>query len=301
MSENRTIPGALTETTGKRSGFRRATLAGLCLAAGFALATGTVAGGAATLPTQPVGPKPDIHADYTVYIGGLRVAEGSMMATLGGEAYLLENTLGAAGIAGRIWDAHWTMSSKGRIGAEALRPTLFEFSATEKSKTKSREIHYDGKGVPSLTFEPPLTPDELASTTPPGMYRNTLDPVSVFLLPVVTDGNPCDRSLPVFDGKRRYDLQLIFDSVTTVTTRDGGYSGEAIRCKVRVKPGAGMERGKLTTMLQRRDDTWIWLAPVGDGSLYIPVRIQLRTPLGGAVLDVVKLRRHMTNEVAAAE
>ena len=299
MSKKWKATGDPRNAARKRRGFRTGTLPGLCLAAAFALVAGT-AGGAATLPAEPAGPKPDFHADYTVYIGGLRVAEGSMMATLGGEAYLLENTLGSAGVAARFWDAHWTMTSKGTINEEAVHPSLFEFSATEKSKTKSREIRYDGRGVPSLTFEPPL-PEEEAALTTPAMYRNTLDPASAFLLPVVTDGNPCDRRLPVFDGKRRYDLQLTFHSITNVTTRDGGYSGEAVRCRVRVTPGDGMERGKLTTMLQRRDDTWIWLAPVGDGSLYIPVRVQMRTPIGGAVLDVVKLRQTAETTVAAAE
>lgn len=271
----------------------------LCLAAALALAAGT-ASGATTLPAASVGPKPDIKADYTVYIGGLQVATGSMMATLGGETYLLENTLGSAGVAARFWDAHWTMTSKGTISEEAVRPSLFEFSATEKSKTKSREIRYDGRGVPSLTFEPPEPEEETAQITP-RLYRHTLDPVSAFLLPVATDGNPCDRSLPIFDGKRRYDLQLTFHSETSVTTRDGGYSGEAIKCRVRVKPGDGMEPGKLTNTLERRDDTWIWLAPVGDGSLYIPVRVQMRTPIGGAVLDVVKLHQNKETTVAAAE
>jgi hypothetical protein len=53
-------------------------------------------------------------------------------------------------------------------------------------------------------------------------------------------------------------------------------------------------------MLQRRDDTFIWLAPVSGGRLYIPVRVQMRTPVGGAVLDVVKLRRYAAKNVSAA-
>lgn len=293
----------MKETTNKamqkRRKFGNRAFPKLCLAAAMAFVVGT-ASGAATLPAASASPKPDIKADYTVYIGGLRVAEGSMMATLGGETYLLENTLGSAGLAARFWDAHWTMTSTGTINEEAVRPSFFEFSSTEKRETKSREIRYDGRGVPSLTFEPSQSEEEAALITP-RLYRNTLDPVSAFLLPVATDGNPCDRSIPIFDGKRRYDLQLTFHSETSVTTRDGGYSGEAIRCRVRVKPGDGMERGKLTTSLQQRDDTWVWLAPVGDGSLYIPVRVQMRTPIGGAVLDVVKLHQNAETTVAAAE
>src|SRR5690606_18460726 len=161
--ENDPMSGIRKETTNeavqKRRKFGNRAFPKLCLAAAIAFVAGT-ASGAATLPTASSGPKPDIKADYTVYIGGLRVAEGSMMATLGGETYLLENTLGSAGVAARFWDAHWTMTSKGTINEETVRPSLFEFSATEKSETKSREIRYDGRGVPSLTFEPPQSEEE---------------------------------------------------------------------------------------------------------------------------------------------
>jgi hypothetical protein len=116
---------------------------------------------------------------------------------------------------------------------------------------------------------------------------------------VANDGNPCNRKLPVFDGKRRYDLDLTFDRIDTITTRNNGYSGEAVRCKVRITPRAGMEKAKLTKTMQQRDDTRIWLAPVDSGKFYFPVRVQMRTPIGGAVLDVVRLRPLGVNTAAA--
>ncbi|MEQ9150126.1 MAG: DUF3108 domain-containing protein [Parvibaculaceae bacterium] len=279
-----------------RNGYRALAALAVCLA----LAAGASTPGVATpVPLERTEPSPDLRADYTVYVGGLIVAEGSMSATLEGEDYFLKNELGSAGLPGKFWNARWTMTSEGRIVDDALRPSRFAFSAWEKNETKKREILYDDRGVPTLSFDPPL-PEAEIEKTPPDERRNTLDPVSAFLLPVVADGNPCDRSIPVFDGKRRYDLHLVFDREDELTTRDNGYSGVAIRCKVRVQPRTGLDRAKLTTMLQRRDDTFIWLAPVSGGRLYIPVRVQMRTPVGGAVLDVVKLRRYAAKNVSAA-
>lgn len=282
-------------TSEKRTGYRISAVLAVCLAA----AAGASAPSAATpVPLERAEPSPDLRADYTVYIGGLIVAEGSISARLEGEDYFLENELGSAGLPGKFWDARWKMTSEGRIVDDALRPNRFAFSAREKNETKTREILYDVHGVPTLSFDPPL-PEEEIGKTPASERKNTLDPVSAFILPVVADGNPCDRKIPVFDGKRRYDLQLIFDREDKVTTRNNGYSGNAIRCKVRVQPRTGMERAKLTTMMERRDDTFIWLAPVNGGKLYIPVRVQMRTPIGGAILDVVKLRRYAAKENSA--
>ena len=282
-------------TSEKRTGYRISAVLAVCLAA----AAGASAPSAATpVHLERAEPSPDLRADYTVYIGGLIVAEGSISARLEGEDYFLENELGSAGLPGKFWDARWKMTSEGRIVDDALRPNRFAFSAREKNETKTREILYDVHGVPTLSFDPPL-PEEEIGKTPASERKNTLDPVSAFILPVVADGNPCDRKIPVFDGKRRYDLQLIFDREDKVTTRNNGYSGDAIRCKVRVQPRTGMERAKLTTMMERRDDTFIWLAPVNGGKLYIPVRVQMRTPIGGAILDVVKLRRYAAKENSA--
>lgn len=268
---------------------KRGTVILALLVAGFGM---LAPGGATPAPASRGDRTADIRADYTVYVGGLIFAEGSMKATLSGGDYLLENELGSAGLPRRFWEARWTMTSEGRIADDKVHPSRFDFTAIEKSETKRRLIVYDASGTPELTFDPPLPPDENKEAPPLSERKKTLDPVSAFLLPVIGDGNPCNRTLPVFDGKRRYDLQLTYDGNDTVTTRDNGYSGEAIRCKVRVLPRAGMQHAKLATSLRQRNDTLIWLAPVGDEKLYIPIRVQLRTPIGAAILDVVKLRRY---------
>lgn len=276
---------------------RKGTGRNLALALALAAAVG---GGspAAAKAIEPEAAAEGILADYTIYIGGLIVAEGSMKASLNGENYRLQNQLGSAGLPKKFWDAKWTMTSEGRVEGEKLHPSSFAFTSTENDETKKRLITYSDGGIPALSFDPPLPPEERESTLP-FERKGTVDPVSTFLVPVVNEGSPCDRKLPVFDGKRRYDLDLTFDRIDTITTRDNGYSGKAIRCKVRVTPRAGMEKAKLTNTLQQRDDTWIWLAPVGSGKFYFPVRVQMRTPIGGAVLDVVRLRPLGVNTAAA--
>ena len=85
----------------------------------------------------------------------------------------------------------------------------------------------------------------------------------------------------------------------TVTTRDNGYSGEPIRCSVQMAPRSGMRQTSFVRMPQQRDNAHMWLAPVNGGSVYIPVRTQVRTPIGGTVMDVVKLRQYTATEMAA--
>ena len=230
-----------------------------------------------------------VLADYTIYIGGLIVAEGSMKAMLADETYLLQSEFGSAGLPKKFWDARWTMRSEGRVQGDKLHPSRFAFNSVENEEKKKRLLVYNDAGMPKLSFDPPLPPEE-RETTEPFQRKGTIDPVSSLLLPVMGKGNPCDRKLPVFDGKRRYDLDLTFDRKDKIATRNKGYDGEAVVCKVRMTPRAGMEKAKLATTLRERDATWIWLAPIDGGRFYIPVRVQMRTPIGAAILDVVRMR-----------
>ena len=266
--------------------FMAALTAALAIATGGALA-------ATEPPAATSGPKPNIVADYTIFIGGFMAAEGSIDATLEEGAYFVRSNLGVAGMPSRFYDARWNMTSEGNLADDKLRPKRFAFQSDEKGKVKQREITYDASGVPTPVFDPPE--DDLADILP-FERRNALDPVSALFLPVPASGNPCDRRIPVFDGKRRYDLQLDYERADQVTTRDNGYSGDAIVCTVRITPRTGMKQGRFTTMLQQRNNARIWLAEIEGESLYIPVRIQVRTPIGAAVMDVVKLRHEARQE-----
>ncbi len=252
----------------------------------LALATGSAI--AATEPPAQSGKaSPGFIAAYTIYIGGFMAAEGSIDAGIEEGAYLVRSNLGVAGMPARLYNAQWDMTSEGSLSGEKLKPARFAFRSDEKGKVKEREITYDASGVPTPVFDPPE--DDLADILP-FERRNALDPVSALLLPVASTGNPCDRRIPVFDGKRRYDLQLDYVRKDQVTTRDNGYSGDAVVCSVKVMPRTGMKQGRFTAMLQQRDNTRIWLAAIDGEDIYIPVRIQVRTPIGAAVMDVVKLR-----------
>lgn len=257
----------------------------------------TLATGSALAATQPpaIDPeaKPNIVADYTIYIGGFMAAEGSINATLEEGNYLVRSNLGVAGMPARFYDAQWDMTSEGSLTDEKLKPARFAFRSDEKGRIKEREITYDASGVPTPVFDPPE--NDLIDVLP-FERRNALDPISALLLPVANAGNPCNRRIPVFDGKRRYDLQLEYERDDQVTTRNKGYSGDAVICSVRLTPRTGMRKGSFTTMLQQRDNTRIWLAALDGEDIYIPVRIQVRTPIGAAVMDVVRLRHEASSK-----
>lgn len=240
---------------------------------------------------------PDINARYTVYVGGFLFAEATLAAEVKDDDYRMHAFVAVAGTPSYFFDSKWDLYSQGNMSGGKTRPARYVFNSIEPDQTKKTMLDYDKQGMPILTMDPP---QDVATTVQPYERLNTQDPVSAFLMPVAANGkNPCDRKLAIFDGKRRYDLQFAFEKEDQITTRNKGYSGKAMVCTVSFKPGTGTERKKFTDMMRRNGDTRIWLASVDGGKVYMPVKLQLRTPIGGAVMEVVSLAQK-TREASAA-
>jgi hypothetical protein len=95
----------------------------------------------------------------------------------------------------------------------------------------------------------------------------------------------CQRTLPVFDGRMRYDLQLGFKHLDKVKS-ERGYQGTVVVCSVNFAPIAGHipERSTIKYLIAQRDME-IWLAPIAGTRLMVPYRASVPTPIGLGVLQ----------------
>lgn len=247
-----------------------------------------------TVPQAP--PGHDIEAEFTIYLGGFLFAVGNFKANLEGDAYRLNTVMGTAGLPRAFYEARFELSSEGRFDASRVRPHIYVSNSWEK-KSSGRKVtlDYDAEGMPHLTAVPPDTAGDMPDVMP-SQQIETQDPVSAAIVPVAGGTNPCNRSIPVFDGRRRYDLKLSYDSETKLTPHGFNAPLDVIACNIRYVPVAPIEKRKFTDMLRRNDSMKIWLAPFDGGRVYMPVRFQLRTPLGGAVMELT----HLSERTASA-
>ena len=95
----------------------------------------------------------------------------------------------------------------------------------------------------------------------------------------------CKRTLALFDGKLRYDLQLAFKRMDTVKA-DKGYAGPVLVCAVYFTPVAGyIPSRSAIRYLARMRDVEVWLAPIAGTRVLVPFRMQGPTPIGLAALE----------------
>jgi hypothetical protein len=263
--------------------------------------------------TVSAAPSSDVTARYTIYVGGILIVEGTFEADLSTKNYKLETSMATAGTIARLYPATYTLKTKGELRHGILQPTQFISDQKSRRDTRHLTLTYDAKGGPDVVAVPPFEEDqleEIAEITP-AMTENTSDPVSAFLMPIVhleKGADPCARKVPVFDGRRRYDLTFAYQGEKVMTVPDLTHpeapppTYHTMICTVTYEAIAPADlKRRMEKTKRRKDDMRIWFAPFDEGRVYMPVRFELRTPVGMAVMELQSLSEKQTGKLQKAQ
>ena len=160
-------------------------------------------------------------------------------------------------------------------------------------KTDTIRMSLANGEVKEVKIDPPADHESERIKVSEADLHDVLDPMTATLLATPGTGNPvsaeaCQRNLPVFDGRLRYDLQLSFKRMDTVKA-EKGYAGPVVVCAVIFKPVAGYIGTRATIRyLTKIRDMELWLAPVAGTRVLVPFRAQGPTPIGEAVMEAVQ-------------
>jgi hypothetical protein len=120
-----------------------------------------------------------------------------------------------------------------------------------------------------------------------------LDPMTASIVRVPGNGNTfvpqaCNRKIAVFDGRMRYDLQLVYKRLDKVRS-EKGYQGNVVVCTVYFSPVAGHVPDRaVLKYIEKLRDTEMWLAPIAGTRLMVPYRVTVTTPLGQGLLQATQ-------------
>src|SRR5262249_54965062 len=142
-------------------------------------------------------------------------------------------------------------STNGTLKGNRAVPALYDsFARHSGDKTQSVTVRYGDEGPSSIKSDPPYSEKYPVTEAE---KKDTLDPGSAIVH--ITSGltatadNPCGTTAPVFDGRRRYDIQLKFVRKTNIKLDNGLYEGPALQCEIKYVQIAGykqkiLEEGK---------------------------------------------------------
>lgn len=255
------------------------------------------------LDAQPAAPhthipklKP-VMTTYDVYVGGLHFLTATILFEEDKNKYRTHLHAQTAGYLYKIlkWDGD--ISSTGRIKGDKFQPVKFRNLDIWRDKPKTTELDFTPKGDIKAAFDPPNT-DQNREIVTDQQKRGALDPVTALLqmLDHVAVEDSCDMKVPVFDGKRRFDLNGEDKGEEMVDEKDYGvYSGPARKCSVNFDMIAGDWQDRKKNRFwerengeQGRDAFHIWLANVAPDMPELPVRLESTSPFGDVIV-------HLTN------
>jgi hypothetical protein len=264
-------------------GFLKAVLGGV--RAGLAAAVLTLAATALPMGGDAATASKGLALSYQVLLGPLPVmtvtadlalptapAEGSYRADIVGRA---------GGYIGEVYDWSFTARSEGVALGHRLSPKRFAGENLSALDRRPVAIVYAKDGTPQPRFDPPRPEDAQARPTP-AQAKGTLDPASamVALLQTVSQTGSCAAALPVYDGRRRFDLvtREMGEELIQALPRSA-YGGPAQRCELQLN--------QLDDSRERLPSAGTaWVAEVSGAT--VPVRLELTTALGIVTVDLVE-------------
>jgi len=260
------------------------------------LLTVLVCSATATAQTQsslPIPASRHLALTYEVYAGGIHTFTFDVGLTLEPEGYRISAAGGTRGFASWLnkWDV--TFAATG----ERMRPAGYVTVNSSQQPTKTMQLKFFEGGAFTVTRNLPDPIDEPTEEAelPAQLPANIVDPMSAALVAVqnLAASGQCEQTLPVFDGKRRYDIS--FHDVGPAEmpkSRIGIYDGSAVVCGVSMKRISGFKRPR------HNDSQWeenkdvpptLWLARVRQDMPPVPVRFTAALPLGSVVVHLTKV------------
>lgn len=231
-----------------------------------------------------------IGARYDIYTGGFKSLSIQARAAVREADYDVEANLATTGIIDWILRFTQKIESRGRIGSAPL-PVSYVSGGTFFGTHRSIRLDYREGGRIDALLDPPNDDDD-RTPVPEAMKLDTFDPMSVFVALnqwAAAGGSPCSGKVPVFDGRRRFNLVFEDDGPSVVeSSHYTVFSGPALRCKVQMERLAGFQQNPRFNARTPRVSI-LYVARFGESGMWIPVRLESDSSFGLVIGHLVEI------------
>ena len=232
-----------------------------------------------------------LEARYSASLAGIPIGTGSWVIDIGDTHYTAAASGATAGLLRVFTSGHGTSAATGTTnGAGKLLSSVYAATISTRKSSDEIRLSIAGGTVKEFKLDPPADHDPERLPITDAHRHGVTDPMSAMLLRMPGHNDPlkpeaCERTLPIFDGRLRYDLKLAYKRMDHVKA-EKGYAGPVVVCAVYFSPIAGFipSRSAIRYITKLRDMK-IWFAPMAGTRVLVPFRAQGPTPIGRAVLE----------------
>jgi hypothetical protein len=242
-----------------------------------------------------------VSLSYHLWEGGLHAFSFETLLDRRDSTYSVKLSAHTEGLVKLLYPYKLKARTDGIADEDGLRPKRYRSTSKKRGKKRRQDITYLSDGSLEVRVEPEKHAKRLREI-PEWLRSGTLDPATaVFsIIEAFTRAGRCEGSIPVYDGRRRYDLVVTEVGARTLKPNSYGiYSGRATICQVEVEPLAGFKKKKRRSDRAVPSTIKVWMAPVAQGDLAVPVRLEGKTKMGRMVLHLVDAEQQHQVERAA--
>jgi hypothetical protein len=240
-------------------------------------------------------PKPDaaqsaairpstVNGLYNIHFMGAHIGDFKIHSSITTRQYSLQASADISAFFGMVsWQG--ATGSYGLMTANGPVPQNYTFRYATSDKREALEIRFQQRMVQDIIINPPSHPGARSVPITSADLQNVVDPLSAVVLLAqgrpthFSGGDACNKRLPIFDGRVRFDLVLSPKGTRSIGNA-GKLHGTAYVCRVNYVPIAGHKAGKSGDYATGNSGIEIWLVPMPEAGLLVPYYVHVPTPAG---------------------
>lgn len=246
-------------------------------------------------PKVLIPPVPPVVVTYDVYVGGVHLMTANVSFEERATNYRARVLGKSVGIWYKLFPWDTELKVTGKIRKDQFVPSEFYTRDVWGHKARATWLHFQKNGDVKPAFDPPNT-DKNREEITFQQRRGSLDPVTglLQLLAHVAVHNSCAVTVPIFEGRRRFDITGI--DVGTEDVDEGDYSafkGTARTCDTEFNMVAGEWKDRAPDRFwtrdkgeQGREPFHIWLGSLAPGLPEMAVRLESGSVWGLIVMHL---------------
>lgn len=238
---------------------------------------------------EPVTRQSRVGVDYVVTWMGIPVVRGRIQTVFQANRYSVVLSSRTVGLAESLFRDRREVRVQGILSKKGPIPKSYSHRAKSRKENRVVTMTYRKDGTIDTSITPPESPGK-RKPVPARLQANTLDPLSAMiagtLLPVTE--TRCGFSAPVFDGRRRLDIQLTYRGRETTPVSFAGAPGQSVKCEARMKRIAGF-RPRAIREHPNPPPIEVWSVRHAASGLWIPVRLRVKAGMSTVVARITKV------------
>ncbi len=237
---------------------------------------------------------------YNVYAGGMRALQASLDLDMAQNDYRIGLDAKTQGLIGRLFPWEGRFTTRGSKNNMNMVPDEYYAVSVWKREERQTRMEFENGMMTArhrIDNGQKVTDDDFEE----GMAKDALDMLTATVkLLQESDGNEnCAGSVPVFDGRRRFNLH--FRDAGTGIIHKNRYSifhGAAVKCIIEVEPVMGFRdrdkrRGWMAVQnhtKERKKMPTFWLSRLTEDGPVVPVRMEISSEYGAVIAHLAAVQ-----------